>query len=87
MVKMSKRLKPDVILMDLDMRCCDSFEAISEISRRKLAGSIVALTIYDDTTERASAEKAGVSYFLEKGVSYHQLTDTIRRAGTPVSTR
>src|SRR6476661_2320044 len=34
MLKMSKRLTPDVILMDLDMHCCDSFEAVAEVTRR-----------------------------------------------------
>lgn len=82
MVKMSKRLKPDVVLMDLDMRCCDSFEAVSEISKRKLAGTIIGLTIHDDNTERAAAQKAGVTYFLEKGVSLRQMADTIRKAAS-----
>jgi DNA-binding NarL/FixJ family response regulator len=82
MVKMSKRLNPDVVLMDLDMHCCDSFEAVSEVSRRKYARTIVALTIHDETTERAAAAQAGVNLFLEKGISSKQLTDAIRRAGT-----
>lgn len=82
MVKMAKRLRPDVVLMDLDMRCCDSFEAVSEISKRKLANSIVALTIHDEATERSAAQKAGVNLFLEKGISSRQLIDAIRRSST-----
>jgi two-component system nitrate/nitrite response regulator NarL len=79
MVKMSKRLRPDVVLVDLEMRCCDSFEAVAEISRRKLANSIIALTIHDEVTERTQAQKAGVNLFLEKGVSSRQLIEAIRR--------
>jgi two-component system nitrate/nitrite response regulator NarL len=79
MVKMSKRLRPDVVLVDLEMRCCDSFEAVSEISRRKLANSIIALTIHDEATERTQAQKAGVNLFLEKGVSSRQLIEAVRR--------
>ena len=77
-IKMSNRLRPDVVLMDLDMRCCDDFEAVAEISKRKLAGSVVALTIHDDPAERTAAKRAGVSLFLEKGISSKELIDTLR---------
>jgi two-component system nitrate/nitrite response regulator NarL len=79
MVKMAKRLRPDVVLLDLDMRCCDSFEAVSEISKRRLANSIVALTIHDEASERKAAERAGVDLFLEKGISSKQLIEAVRR--------
>jgi two-component system, NarL family, nitrate/nitrite response regulator NarL len=79
MVKMSKRLRPDVVLVDLEMRCCDSFEAVSEISKRKLANTIIALTIHDEATERKQAQSAGVNLFLEKGIPSKQLIEAIRR--------
>jgi DNA-binding NarL/FixJ family response regulator len=78
LVKMSYRLQPDVVLLDLDMRCCDNFEAVAEITERKLASSVVALTIHDDAAERANAQKAGVSLVLEKGVPYRQLISAVR---------
>jgi two-component system nitrate/nitrite response regulator NarL len=80
LMKMSKRLRPDVILMDLEMHCCDSFDTLAEISKRKLANSIIGLTIHDDTKERTAAMQAGISEFLEKGVSCKQLIDAVRRA-------
>lgn len=78
LVKMAHRLQPDVVLMDLDMRCCDNFEAVAEVTERNLASSIVALTIHDDPAERANAQNAGVSLFLEKGVPYRQLISAVR---------
>jgi DNA-binding NarL/FixJ family response regulator len=78
LVKMAHRVQPDVVLMDLDMRCCDNFEAVAEITERNLASSIVALTIHDDAAEREHAEKAGVNLFLEKGVPYRQLISAVR---------
>ena len=78
LVKMSYRLQPDVVLLDLDMRCCDNFEAVAEITERNLASSVVALTIHDDAAERANAQKAGVSLVLEKGVPYRQLISAVR---------
>ena len=82
-IKMARKLKPDVVLIDLDMRCCcDNFEAVAEIAERNLASSIVALTIHDDESERAAAQSAGVDLFLEKGVPYKQLIGAIRSAVT-----
>ncbi len=79
-VKMAHRLRPDVVLVDLDMHCCDNYEALAEISQRSLASSIVGLTIHDDQVERTAAQAAGVNLFLEKGVPYKQLISAIRLA-------
>jgi CheY-like chemotaxis protein len=78
MIKMSHRVRPDVVLVDLDMHCCDDYDALAEITEGKLASSIVALSIHDGEAQRAAAQKAGVSLFLEKGVPYKQLISAIR---------
>ncbi len=80
LMKMCKRLRPDVILMDLEMSCCNSFDTLAEISKRKLADSIIGLTIHDDTKERTAAVQAGINELLEKGVTSRQLIDAVRRA-------
>lgn len=79
-IKMSRKLRPDVMLIDLDMRCCDNFEAVTEITQQRLAASVVALTIHDDQNERSLAQAAGVNLLLEKGVPYKQLIQAIRLA-------
>ena len=80
LVKTAYRVRPDVVLLDLDMRCCDNYEAVAEITERNLVSSVVALTIHDDQAERAQAERAGVQTFLEKGVPYRQLISAVRSA-------
>ena len=82
LIKMSKRLRPDVILLDLEMRCCDDYDTLAEISRRRFANAIVGLTIHDDLKERTAASQAGISQFLEKGITSKQLIDAVRRAAT-----
>lgn len=81
-LKMAKRLRPDVVLIDLEMRCCDSYDALAEITRRKLASAVIGLTIHDDNAERNAAQEAGVGLFLEKGITSKQLISAIRRAGS-----
>lgn len=79
-IKMARKLRPDVILIDLDMRCCDNFDAVAEITSHRLASAVVALTIHDDQIERSLAQAAGVNLFLEKGVPYKQLISGVRLA-------
>lgn len=81
-IKVARRLRPDVVLIDLDMRCCDQYEALAEITQQGLASSVVALTIHDEPRERAAAQAAGVNVFLEKGVPYKQLINAIRLAAS-----
>lgn len=80
MVKAARRLTPDVLLVDLDMRCCAGLDAVSEVSQCNLAGAIIALSIHDDEAQRAEAMSAGVSLILEKGVPYRHLISAIRLA-------
>lgn len=86
-IKLARRLQPDVILIDLDMRCCDKYDAVAEITQKGLAKSVVALTIHGDETERQAAQAAGVNLFLEKGVPYKQLINAIRLAANCPSPR
>jgi two-component system nitrate/nitrite response regulator NarL len=87
LVKMAHRVKPDVVLIDIDRRCCDSYDAVAEIMQDRLASSVVALTIHDDAEERAEAQRAGVDLFLEKGVPYKQLISAVRLAALNSSRR
>ncbi len=81
-IKAARRLRPDVVLIDLDMRCCDKYSALIEITQEGLAASVVALTIHEAADERKAAQAAGVSILLEKGVPYRQLISAIRLAAT-----
>jgi DNA-binding NarL/FixJ family response regulator len=81
-IKLAQRVRPDVVLIDLDMRCCDKYDALAEITQRRLANSVVGLSIHDQAGERAEAQAAGVNLFLEKGVPYKQLISAIRLAAS-----
>lgn len=81
-IKLSRKVRPDVVLIDLDMRCCDKYDALAEITQKRLANSVVGLSIHDEAEERAEAQAAGVNLFLEKGVPYKQLISAIRLAAS-----
>lgn len=82
MIKMATRVRPDVVLVDLDMHCCNEFDALAEITEGKLAHSVVALSIHSGEAQRSAAQRAGVNQFLEKGVPYKQLISAIRSAAS-----
>ncbi len=79
-IKASRKLRPDVLLIDLDMKCCDHLDALREITQRRLALSVVALSIHDEEATLLEAQAAGVNIILEKGVPYKQLINAIRLA-------
>jgi len=78
-VRQAEALGPDVVLMDLKMPGMDGFEATRQIKARRLACSVVALTIYGDDSAREQAVRVGVDAFVEKGTPIQALAETIRK--------
>lgn len=76
-VSLARRLRPDVVLMDLQMPVVDGVEAT-----RALAGSgprVLVLTTFDDEDYVLDAIHAGAAGYLLKDVRAEELCDVIRR--------
>src|SRR6478609_9318050 len=88
-VKLAAHLKPDVVLVDLEMPCCDGYVCTQELTERQLCGAVVVLSIHSDAASRARARAAGATVFLPKGTPMGPLVAAIRRAagrdGAPLS--
>ncbi|MDL2407767.1 response regulator transcription factor [Rhizobium calliandrae] len=77
-VEKTKALRPDVILMDLQMPGMGGIEAINEIRRHLPNGRVIVLTTYagDDLVKRALL--AGAQAYLLKSAVRKDLLDIIR---------
>jgi DNA-binding NarL/FixJ family response regulator len=79
-VKLAAHLQPDVVLVDLEMPCCDGYECTAELTERNLTRAVVVLTIHSDPTSRARARAAGARMVLPKGTPIRQLLTALRTA-------
>ncbi len=83
-----KTLKPQFILMDIDMPGMNGIEAVKKIRTFNTTVPIIMLTVFDDNTHVFEALRAGASgYLLKKHIST-KLFDSINEVlegGAPMS--
>ena len=77
-VVMARKLKPDVIIMDLLMPRKDGVAAITEIRKKNHEARILVFTSFSDDKNVFSAIKAGASGYLLKDSSPEELLQAIR---------
>lgn len=70
-------LKPDVVLMDLEMPQLDGYQASRKIKTNDPQCKIIALSIHGGNTERQQALLYGIDYFVIKGEPLEDLIKTI----------
>lgn len=77
-VKLARELKPDVVLMDLQMPELGGAEATAQIRAENPEVKILVLTSFATSVELKRAMDAGASGALEKNSSCPQIIDAIR---------
>ena len=76
-VRQAAELRPDVIILDLEMPVMDGYTAARQIRAICPAVHIVALSIHSDSASRQQAFQAGAHKFIEKGAPIDEILDTI----------
>ena len=76
-VRQASAVRPEVVLMDLEMPVLDGYEATRQIKTLDPACRIVALTVHDDEDTRQKAIRAGVDDFIVKGAPVESLVQAI----------
>jgi DNA-binding NarL/FixJ family response regulator len=71
-------LKPDVILMDIDMPVVDGVAAVKRIRQKNVALPVIMLTVFDDNENIFNAICAGASGYILKRYVVEEIPDAIR---------
>lgn len=84
-LELAKKLKPDVVLMDLRMPVMGGVEATRRMAQASPASRVVVLTTFDEDEEIFEAMRAGALGYLLKACSAEKLCESIRAAAKGTS--
>ncbi len=76
-VRLADALRPDVVLMDLDMPVLNGLDATVRIKAHDPECRVVVLTIHAGEAERRQASEAGADCFVVKGAPLASLMEAI----------
>lgn len=82
---MTATLRPDVVVMDAEMRRMGGITACAALRTLVPASAVVILTFYDDAATRQRALDAGAAAFVSKSEGVEALTAAIRCAAARMS--
>lgn len=78
-VELTRELRPDVILMDINMPEMDGIKAAKTITEEGLEGAIIMMSIQEEREYLKKAMSAGARDYVVKPFRVNELIDTIKR--------
>ena len=77
-VRLAERLRPDIILLDLEMPRADGVAALEKLREEGSEARAVVFTAYDTDERILGAIRAGARGYLLKGASRSEIFDAVR---------
>lgn len=77
------RLKPDIVIMDMEMPVMDGFAATKALKPFAPESRVIILTIHDDEITRRRGREAGAADLVSKHADDTVLLDAIRTQADP----
>jgi len=81
-VRLTQQLKPDVVLIDIDLPGLDGLEATRRVKAWLPATKVIMLSVVDGEIYRNTAAKHGADGFLPKGAPVSEILSVIRHGGS-----
>jgi DNA-binding NarL/FixJ family response regulator len=78
-IRLTESLKPDVVLMDMEMPVMDGYEATRQIKVHDPTCKVIALTVHDYKSARVKAQESGVDEFIVKGTPVQSIVQIISK--------
>lgn len=72
-VDLTEELKPDIVLMDIQMPNCDGLEAVKKIRDNNGNVKIIMLTVSDEESDLFTSIKYGANGYLLKNMNLDEL--------------
>jgi len=82
------RLKPDIVIMDINLPGMNGIECISQVKNRVPATQFMMFTVYENDEKVFEALKAGASGYLLKNTGLVQMIEALKElhtGGSPMS--
>jgi len=76
-IRLTESLRPDAVLMDLEMPVMDGYEAARQVKLHCPSCSVIGLTVHDYESARQKAHASGIAAFLVKGAPVKTIVQTI----------
>lgn len=77
-VQKAQELKPDIVIMDINMPDMDGLEAAQRITKAVPTAGVIMMSVQNDKDYFLRAMASGARYFLSKPVNMDELYSTIR---------
>ncbi len=74
----AQTLRPEVVILDLEMPGGDGFQAAQQIKEHHLADRVIILSVHATAADITRAREEGADAFVEKGASLERLLASLR---------
>lgn len=81
-IALARRLKPELVLMDIGMSPCNGLEATRVVTAELPEVKVVVVTVSEDEHDLFEAIKSGAQGYLLKGMSEEELSATLESIST-----